>query len=146
MKREKKQIEDKRRNNNFAAAFAYLKSTDKENYRTQGMLAEKIGVDGDTITNILRYRQRVSEDTIVKLQEAVGGIFNFQFLRGQSDIMLAADLVPESNARNEDAPDSTAALLAAKDEVITEKNAHIADLRGQLSDKDSVIRAKEEII
>jgi hypothetical protein len=166
MKREKKQIEDKTRNNNFAAAFAYLKSTDKENYRTQGMLAEKIGVDGDTITNILNNRTRVSEDTILKLYNTTGGIFNLQFLRGQSDVMLAADLAPATVPGGFPAgttppvpggfppgqpslPDYSSmfnAIIAAKDDAITALKRVLASKEETIAAKDALIATKDTLI
>ena len=141
-KKRRKEIKDKTRNNNFAAAFTYLMSLDEEKFGNQTLLAEQMKVDEDTITNILKCYTKVSEKNIAKLQKATGGIFNVHFLRGESDVMLAKDLPPETAQPSTVFDPVVAALLAAKDDIIREKDAritelqqHIADLRQQLTAK-----------
>ena len=128
MKREKKQIADKTRNENFAVALAYLQSMDKETYGTKAKQAEKIGIDQDTITNIEKCHVEVSNPTIIKLYVNTGRIFNLRFLLGQSGVMLAEDVKSEDNV-----------LLAAKEEII-------AGLKRELDGKDKTILAKDETI
>ena len=135
-KDKKKQIKDKARNMSFAAALAYLRSIDKDAKLTHGKLAEKIGIDEDTITNILNYYTRVSDTTINKLFVNTDKIFNLQFLLGQSSVMLAEDLAKEDATRHNA---EFAALLAAKDDTI-------ASLKRALSAKDDTIAAKDSII
>lgn len=132
----KKQIDDKTRNNNFAAALAYLRSIDTEENLTNGKLAKKIGIDEDTITNILSFYTRVSEATIIKLYVNTDKIFNLQFLLGQSSVMLVEDLAKEDTSKHNAV---FTALLAAKDETI-------ATMRSQLADKDEIIATKDALI
>ena len=127
----RKEVEDKTRNNNFAAALDYLKRQSKEKLY-QKDLAEMLGVTENTISNIINYHTVVSEDIITRLQTISGRVFNLQWLRGQSDVMLAADLNPATTI-------STPALLAAKDETI-------AALRAQLADKDALIQTFQQQI
>ena len=108
-----------------------------------------MGVSEDTITRILKDRCDVTEDIITKLQTASGCIFNLQWLRGEdANNMLASDLADDLyRQKNESRPeidfssyinallaksDETIASLkrelAAKDEIIAEKNARISDL------------------
>lgn len=128
----RKEVEDKTRNNNFAAALDYLKrQSDKKLYQKD--LAEMLGVTEDTISNIIHYRTAVSEDMITQLQTISGCVFNLQWLRGQSDVMLAKD-VPVACL-----PNNNAQLLAAKDESI-------AALKSELAAKDATIAAKDDLI
>lgn len=150
MKKEKKNpIEEKTRNNNFAAAFDYLKRKDKAKFGSQKALAEQMGVNKDTITNIMRCYTAVTEDIITKLQTACDSEFNLQWLRGESTIMLAKD-IPVSHVSVGSAvgvssptpPDVTAML----DAVTASKDETIAVLRSQLADKDEIISAKNMLI
>ena len=50
-----------------------------------------MGVTEDTISRIMRLHNQVTEDIITRLQTASGCIFNLQWLRGESDVMLATD-------------------------------------------------------
>lgn len=120
-----------KRNDNFAAALAYLKG--RGDIETQKELALLMGVSEDTISRILKGGS-VSESTITKFHAATNGLFNLKWLRGQSDVMLSAEAIAAA------VPDtSTAALLAAKEEII-------ASLKRELAAKDDVIAAKDGII
>lgn len=120
-----------KRNDNFAAALAYLKG--RGDIETQKELALLMGVSEDTISRILK-GGNVSESTITKFHAATNGLFNLKWLRGQSDVMLSAEAIAVA------VPDtSTATLLAAKDEII-------ASLKRELAAKDDVIAAKDGII
>lgn len=124
-----------KRNDNFAAALAYLKG--RGDIETQKELALLMGVSEDTISRILK-GGNVSESTITKFHAATNGLFNLKWLHGQSDVMLSA----EAMAARQPSPtpsDTSAALLAAKDETI-------ASLKRELSAKDDVIAAKDGII
>ena len=141
MNKNKKQIEDKTLNNIFAAAFDYLKRNYRDEFHSCRALAEKMGVNKSTITNIMRCYTPVTEDTITKLQTACGCIFNLQWLRGQSDVMLAKDLKAAKSCGSQSEPtvDITTVVIAAKDETI-------AALRLQLADKDEIIVTKDALI
>jgi transcriptional regulator with XRE-family HTH domain len=120
-----------KRNDNFAAALAYLKG--RGDIETQKELALLMGVSEDTISRILK-GGNVSESTITKFHAATNGLFNLKWLRGQSDVMLSAEAIAAA------VPDtSIATLLAAKEETI-------ASLKRELSAKDDVIAAKDGII
>lgn len=124
-----------KRNENFAAVLAYLKN--RGDIETQKDLAELMGVSQDTISRILKGGS-VSESTITKLHAATKGMFNLQWLHGQSDVMLSAEAIAARQS-SPTPPDMTAALLTAKDEAI-------ASLKRELSAKDDVIVAKDVII
>ena len=154
MNKERK-AKDPRRNNIFAAAFDYLKRT--TDIETQQDLADKMGVTKDTVSRIIRAKTDVTEDAITKLQTASGCIFNLQWLRGESETMLAADVcgpsaqVAESNPQSTQLPDfssMTNAIIAAKDDAIealkrevSAKDETIKALREQLAVKDAYIES-----
>lgn len=164
MNKEKK-AKDPRRNKIFAAAYDHLKRT--QGVRTQEQLAEKMGVSPETVSRIIRARTDVTEDAISRLQTASGCIFNLQWLRGESDVMLVADIKKNdghaTEATSPSSPDMSSMInsiiaakddaitslkreLASKDETIAAKNETIATKDAAIADKDAVIKAKDAAI
>lgn len=164
MNKEKK-AKDPRRNKIFAAAYDHLKRT--QGVRTQEQLAEKMGVSPETVSRIIRARTDVTEDAISRLQTASGCVFNLQWLRGESDVMLVADIKKNdghaTEATSPSSPDMSSMInsiiaakddaitslkreLASKDETIAAKNETIATKDAAIADKDAVIKAKEAAI
>jgi plasmid maintenance system antidote protein VapI len=160
-----KKAKDPRRNKIFAAAYDHLKRT--QGVRTQEQLAEKMGVSPETVSRIIRARTDVTEDAISRLQTASGCIFNLQWLRGESDVMLVADIKKNdghaTEATSPSSPDMSSMInsiiaakddaitslkreLASKDETIAAKNETIATKEAAIADKDAVIKAKEAAI
>ena len=153
-----KKAKDPRRNKIFAAAYDHLKRT--QGVRTQEQLAEKMGVSPETVSRIIKARTDVTEDAISKLQTASGCIFNLQWLRGESDVMLAADIKKNdghaTEATSPSSPDMSSminSIIAAKDDAITSlkrelasKDETIATKEAAIADKDAVIAAKDETI
>ena len=163
------ELKDKTRNNIFAAAIDEIRR--REGKITQLELAKRMGVNKDTITNILRYRTAVTDDIITRLQTASGCIFNLQWLRGESDVMLAADvdkapvadnlhesthidqgsLMNATIAAQQTSIESLKREVAAKDETIealkrevAAKDETISALRGQLATKDALIESLQQ--
>jgi len=135
--------------------------------RTQEQLAEKMGVSAETVSRIIKARTDVTEDAISRLQTASGCIFNLQWLRGESDVMLVADIKKNdghaTEATSPSSPDMSSMInsiiaakddaiaslkreLTAKDETIAAKNETIATKDAAIADKDAVIKAKEAAI
>jgi len=160
-----KKAKDPRRNKIFAAAYDHLKRT--QGVRTQEQLAEKMGVSAETVSRIIKARTDVTEDAISRLQTASGCIFNLQWLRGESDVMLVADIKKNdghaTEATSPSSPDMSSMInsiiaakddaitslkreLASKDETIAAKNETIATKDAAIADKDAVIKAKEAAI
>lgn len=144
-----KKAKNERRNHIFAEAFDYLKRT--QGIKTQQELAEKMGVTPDTVSRIIKARTDVTEDAITRLQTASGCIFNLQWLRGESDVMLAVDLKKKNGntaeAVSSSYPDMSSlinSIIAAKDETIATKDAAIADKDAVIADKDSFIKALQQ--
>lgn len=107
-------------------------------------VARKAGINAANVTKIKTGKNKsVQYETMVKLNNAFGNVFNPEWMRGESDVMLMADVAPLCSDKQKSVPDSdsvtTASLLAAKDEII-------ASLKRELAAKDDVIAAKDDII
>ena len=135
------------RNRIFAAAFDEMRRT--QGIRTQKELALRMGVSEDTITRVLKHNGKVTEDIISKLQTASGCIFNLQWLRGESDVMLAADVKKTASEATNGLPQSPdiAAIIAvvteAKNQTIKSMERQISTLEQQVSDKQAIISHME---
>ena len=146
MKRKQLIAEEERlRNNRFAEAFDELKRN--HGITTQVQLAKRMGVNKDTITNILNYYTPVTEDIITKLQTASGCIFNLQFLRGESEVMLVGknNLENYGTTLNNIEPSSMInAMLAFKDETIESMKRELSSLNRELATKDVLIASLQQ--
>jgi len=160
---------DPKRNHIFAAAIDELRRREGKKL-SQKEIAERIGVTEDTISRIMRLHNQVTEDIITRLQTASGCIFNLQWLRGESDVMLAADAdkAPVADNLHEsthiDQGSLVNAIIAAQQTSIeslkrevakTEESAKrelaakdetIGALRGQLATKDALIKSLQQQI
>ena len=86
------QIDKNLKNELFKVAIDYI-------YRehlvgSQGELAEKIGISASALSRIMNDKKFVGDDTLRKMNEAFGGIFNMAYFRGEDPhCMLMEDLV-----------------------------------------------------
>ena len=88
------------RNERFANVVDWLR---REKYITdQNDLAHKTGITATTISRIMKAKVEPTDKTLVKLNQAFKNIFNMAYLRGQSHVMLIADLDHENNKLSED--------------------------------------------
>jgi len=128
----------------------------------QADVARKSGLFEATISRALNGKiKRVKQETLRKVNSAFGNVFNPAWLRGDSDIMLVADLAPISSNQSQttttgetDTPDMSSlinAALAAKDETImslkrelSTKDDLIAALREQITDHNQLMRATRQ--
>lgn len=158
---------DPKRNHIFAAAIDELRR--RENKRlSQKEIADRMGVTEDTISRIMRLHNQVTEDIITRLQTASGCIFNLQWLRGESDVMLAADAdkapvadilhesthIDQSSLMNATIAAQQTSIESLKREVAkTEESAKrelaakeetISALRSQLATKDALIKSLQQ--
>ena len=117
-------------------------------------LAVKTGISQNTVSRIMTGKVEPSDDTLRKLNGAFGNIFNMQYLRGESTVMLNEDVAyykaqPDKNPLNdlkakepESAIDQSSlvnAALAAKDDAIE-------SLKRELLTKDDLIQSLREQI
>ena len=138
------------RNEIFAHVLDWLIQNNK--VEDQKDLALKTGISQNTVSRIMTGKVEPSDDTLRKLNATFGNIFNMQYLRGESIVMLIEDVAYYKSHPSElnklingdgdnkiDQSSLVNAALAAKDETI-------AALRDQLTAKDTVIQAKDELI
>ena len=112
---------DPKRNQRFAVALNVLRQHSENQELSQKDLASKMGMNENSISRILTLQNKVTDNFISKFQTASGCIFNLQWLRGESDIMLAKD-VPGQEKDNSD-----------------EKDKRIAELERELADKNELV-------
>lgn len=114
-----------------------------ESVNSQTDVARAAGINETTVSRIMNGRVRnVKSKTLLAVNATYGNVFNPEWLRGESEVMLVSDIrsdaVPGGSASGE-STSASEALLASRSETI-------AALREQLADKDSIIRAKDDII
>ena len=106
-------------------------------------VARRAGINAANVTKIKTGKNKsVQYETMVKLNNAFGNVFNPEWMRGENDVMLVADLAPVRTELPSTAlqiADPTATLLAAKDETI-------ASLKRELAAKDGIISTKDKLI
>lgn len=143
---------------NFARVIDWLREHGK--IEDQRDLAKRIGVTETTITRNKKGQvRRLDEETLYRFCKVFGDLINIAYLRGESDVMLVADLHKQdlidingylcnyNNHRNkleassQDISSMIKAIITAKDDLIRAKDDIIATLRVQLSDKDALIQS-----
>ena len=138
------------KNNIFAAAVDEMKRRGIIKYQKD--LAQKMEVSEDTITRILKDRTEVTEDVITKLQTASGCLFNLQWLRGESNIMLAENVQKQTIANppaQESAPidmDFFHQALKINADIIADLRRNVEYFKQLILDKDSLIQEHNEQI
>jgi len=86
------QIDKKLRNQLFKVAVDYIYQEHLVN--SQGELAKKIGISESALSRIMNDKKFVGDDTLRKMNEAFGGIFNMAYFRGDDPhCMLMEDLL-----------------------------------------------------
>ena len=118
---------------------------------SQKELAEKIGITESTLSRIKNNKKFVGDETLRKMNEAFGGIFNMAYFRGQSLYLLkedAADAMMKSLGK-ESPPQSTPsvpdpssimnAALSAQMQTIETQKQTIASLIREAASKDDLI-------
>lgn len=147
------EAKDKTRNNNFAAAVDYLRRN--TGIKTQQELAKRMGVSKDTITRIMKAYTPFTEEAISKFQTATDCIFNLQWLRGESDIMMAEDAGGRKNKNPHESTQHDTQNIA--EELLREANTAlkgqvaamtktIESQERELGDKEKIIRMQEQRI
>ena len=86
------QIDKNLKNELFKVAIDYIY---KEHLvSSQGELAEKIGISSSALSRIMNDKKFVGDDTLRKMNEAFGNIFNMAYFRGEDPhCMLMEDLI-----------------------------------------------------
>ena len=160
------QIDKKLKNQLFKVAVDYIY---KEHLAdSQGELAKKIGISDSALSRIMNDKKFVGDDTLRKMNEAFGGIFNMAYFRGEDPhCMLMEDLLyykqhPEERLVFEKQNDDKQALPESENAVPAYSsvdpssaiNAAIAayaeltnrlkqEMSDRLADKDTIIAEKQ---
>ena len=122
----------RKRNNNFAEAFRWIKKN-VEGVKYQKDLAARVGVSEDTITRIMRDQTEVTDDFLCKFNDAFNNAFNYQWLRGEDDeAMLVAD---KKNPHQSAEPNAD--LL----ELYAQRIRLVDDLRASLKEELAAVHA-----
>lgn len=146
-------MDRKSKNELFLTACDYLFS--EKFVTSQKDLSAKIGITQASFSRIKSGLMGVSDETLRRMNEAFGGIFDMRYFRGKSDHYLLEPAEkpaepPQERVKQDPQPiDHSSlinAMLAAKDETIAELRARIADKDSQLADKDSQLADKEALI
>lgn len=141
------------KNERFFIAVDYLFR--EKLVKNQKDLSQKLDITETSLSRIKKGKRNVSDETIRRMNEAFGNIFDMRYFRGKSDHFLLEPQEkpaepPQERVKNDPQPiDHSSlinAMLAAKDETIAELRARIADKDSQLADKESQLADKESII
>ena len=160
------QIDKKLKNQLFKVAVDYIYQEHLAD--SQGELAKKIGISDSALSRIMNDKKFVGDDTLRKMNEAFGGIFNMAYFRGEDpQCMLMEDLAyykqhPEERIvfekPNDDNPSLLESAKAVPDfssvETSSVINAAIAayveltnrlkqEMADRLADKDTIIAEKQ---
>ena len=161
------QIDKKLKNQLFKVAVDYIY---QEHLASgQGELAKKIGISESALSRIMNDKKFVGDDTLRKMNEAFGGIFNMAYFRGEDPhCMLMEDLLyytqhheqrivfKKSNDDNNSAPlesanaipassfvDPSSAINAAIAAYVELTNRLKQEMVDRLADKDTIIDEKQ---
>ena len=84
-------MDKKLKNELFKVAVDYLFKEKKVG--SQKELADRIGITEPSLSRIMNNKRFVSDDTLRKMNESFGGIFNMAYFRGEDpNCMLMEDL------------------------------------------------------
>lgn len=137
------------RNERFANVVDWLR---REKYITdQNDLAHKTGITATTISRIVKAKVEPTDKTLVKLNQTFGNIFNMAYLRGQSHIMLIADLEHSKLSEDDSLPYSPIprwadSLITILSEQIKKNEALNRELRQSIQEVDALRTDLQELI
>lgn len=114
-----------------------------ESVNSQTDVARAAGLNETTVSRIMNGRvKNVKYKTLLAVNATYGNVFNPEWLRGESEVMLIEDIKQDAVSGGSAVGEKSVtpeALLASKDDTI-------AALREQLAAKDSIIKAKDDVI
>lgn len=128
------------KNARFFAATDYLYH--EKLIKTQKDLAKKIGISENSMSRLRKGHRGVSDETLRKLNETFGNIFNMQYFRGESDVMLVADIGKEQPPTNIEV-DGTTSLLEIAAQLIKD----VEGIRRELqAEREQTRQLNEQLI
>ena len=128
------------KNARFFAATDYLYQ--EKLIKTQKDLAKKIGISENSMSRLRKGHRGVSDETFRKLNDTFGNIFNMQYFRGESDVMLVADIGKEQPPTNIEV-DGTTSLLEIAAQLIKD----VEGIRRELqAEREQTRQLNEQLI
>lgn len=104
--------------------------------KDQKTLAAHTKITETTISRILNDKvKKPSEDTIIKLNDAFGGIFNLAYFRGESTFLLIKDVIDEKMQKQKAISPSTDEPTANIIELCATLIKEVEGLRQQLNEE-----------
>lgn len=94
--------------------------------------AKKIGISKSGFSRLLNDRKGVSYETLRKMNDAFGGIFNMAYFRGESSILLVKDIKddhPTPSQQESDILEIYARMIRKLDDTRIELQKEIAEVR-----------------
>lgn len=121
--------------------------------KDQQDLSMKTGISKNTISRIMTGKVEPKDDTLRKLNQTFGNIFNMAYLRGQSHVMLIDDLEHENSKLSEDdslpyspIPRWADSLISILSEQIKKGEALNEELRQSISDVNALRTDLQKLI
>lgn len=93
--------------------------------------AKKIGISKSGFSRLLNDRKSVSYETLRKMNDAFGGIFNMAYFRGESTILLVKDIKDDhpTTSAESDILELYARMIRKLDDTRVELQKEIAEVR-----------------
>ena len=111
-------------------------------------VARKIGMNPVSMSKIHNGKTKnVKQETLRAVNAAFGNVFNPEWLRGESDVMLLADINKQLSASASPATDGmSAVIIDSLKRELAGKDETIAALKRELAAKDDVVATKDKVI
>lgn len=110
-------------------------------YADQKQLAIAAGLTDTSISRMKSGQiKNPTVNSLMKINDACGGIFNLDYLRGRSNTMLVKDVVkPANEPAATEPPVSNAELSSYANSALASKDETIEALKSKLSDRDQLV-------
>ena len=115
-------------------------------YADQKQLAIAAGLTDTSISRMKSGQiKNPTVNSLMKINDACGGIFNLDYLRGRSNTMLVKDVVkPANEPAATEPPVSNAELSSYANSALASKDETIEALKSKLSDRDQLVEELRE--
>lgn len=117
-------------------------------------VARKIGMNPVSMSKIHNGKTKsVKQETLRAVNAAFGNVFNPEWLRGESDVMLLADVNKQPSAQvgatwpaSPGTDGMAAVIIDSLKRELAGKDETISSLKRELAAKDEVVAAKDKVI
>lgn len=110
-------------------------------------VARKIGMHPVSMSKIHNGKTKnVKQETLRAVNAAFGNVFNPGWIRGESDVMLLADVEQQSAATLPAVDGMAGVIIESQKRELSAKEETIAALKRELAAKDDVVATKDKVI